>query len=84
MKKILKALGKSKLIKTLAPVIPGGNLIKNVISPKGGEGEWDGKLVYKDLSIDLFKLGILVAALGVLLGWWTPEDAEAAKELLGE
>ena len=84
--KKLRKLAGSKVGRLALSVVPGGNIVKNIISDDGGKtrtpGKWDKINLTDDISIDVGKVVILLLILGTLFGWWSAEDAEAAKELL--
>jgi len=84
--KKLRKLAGSKVGRLALSIVPGGNVVKNIISDNGGKtripGKWDKINLTDDISIDVGKVVILFLVLGTLFGWWSAEDAEVAKELL--
>jgi len=89
MKKIFKKLKKiagTKVGRMALSAVPGGNIIKNLVSDDSGvtrsTGKWDKVMLTDDISIDVLKAVILLIVLGTLFGWFSADEAEAAIELL--
>jgi len=69
------------IITAIAPKI--FKVIKNLRSKEGGEGNFNMKLLGKDIAIDIVKIALIVIVLLTLFGVISWEDASKAKEFLG-
>ncbi len=69
-----------KVISALAPKV--FKVIKNLKSKEGGEGNFNMKLLGKDVAVDLFKIAIVLVVLLAVFGMITWENVEKAAEYL--
>lgn len=78
---MIMALKIGKIISIVAPKI--FKVVKNLKSKDGGEGNFNVKLLGKDVAVDLFRAAIVIIVLLAVFGIVSWESVEKAMEYLG-
>ncbi len=78
---MIMALKIGKIISVIAPKV--FKIVKNLKSKDGGEGNFNMKLLGKDVAIDLFRVAIVLIVLLAAFGIVSWESVEKAIQYLG-